>query len=165
MLEQKWYTVADVAELTGLTDRTIRNYLKSGSLHGRKIGVQWRFTEDDINGLFSEVSGQENLSQVKDNLVADFLKETKREQETECRIIDIPCVAQNVLPKLIRHLTKKKQETGQVSFAWEYHEAEGLLRIVLVGTQTLLAGMSDEIKKDLGACDEGYGTRDSGALH
>jgi len=41
MLEQKLYTVADVAELTGLTSRTIRNYLKDGTLRRRKIGVQW----------------------------------------------------------------------------------------------------------------------------
>ena len=58
MLEQKLYTVADVAELTGLTSRTIRNYLKDGTLRGRKIGVQWRFTEDDINRLFSEVDAK-----------------------------------------------------------------------------------------------------------
>ena len=36
MLEQKLYTVADVAELTGLTSRTIRNYLKDRHIAGQK---------------------------------------------------------------------------------------------------------------------------------
>lgn len=53
MLEyNKLYTVEDVANRTGLTDRTIRNYLKDGKLKGKKIGGQWRFTVDDIEALF-----------------------------------------------------------------------------------------------------------------
>ena len=53
MLDEKLYTVADVAQVTGMTSRTIRNYLKDGTLTGQKIGVQWRFTEDEIKKLFS----------------------------------------------------------------------------------------------------------------
>ena len=75
MLEQKLYTVADVAELTGLTSRTIRNYLKDGTLQGRKIGVQWRFTEEDINRLFSEVdTGGQKVVHIED-VASAFLQE------------------------------------------------------------------------------------------
>jgi excisionase family DNA binding protein len=49
---EKMYTAEDVAEITGLTLRTIRNYIKSGKLTGRRIGVQWRFTAADIQALF-----------------------------------------------------------------------------------------------------------------
>lgn len=49
---EKLYTVEDVAQITGLTLRTIRNYLKDGRLKGRRIGVQWRFTAEDIQALF-----------------------------------------------------------------------------------------------------------------
>lgn len=49
---EKLYTAEDVAEITGLTLRTIRNYIKDGRLTGRRIGVQWRFTEADIQALF-----------------------------------------------------------------------------------------------------------------
>ena len=64
MLEQKWYTVADVAALTGLTDRTIRNYLKEGTLHGKKVGVQWRFTQQDIESLFREADVTEPFTEL-----------------------------------------------------------------------------------------------------
>ncbi len=49
---EKLYTAEDVAQITGLTLRTIRNYIKSGKLKGRRVGVQWRFTAEDINALF-----------------------------------------------------------------------------------------------------------------
>ena len=47
MAFEKLYTAEDVAQITGLTLRTIRNYIKSGRLKGHRVGVQWRFTEAD----------------------------------------------------------------------------------------------------------------------
>ena len=53
MAFEKLYTAEDVAQITGLTLRTIRNYIKSGRLKGNRVGVQWRFTEADIQALFA----------------------------------------------------------------------------------------------------------------
>jgi excisionase family DNA binding protein len=50
---EKLYTVEEVAELASVTGRTIRNYLKSGRLVGRKIGGQWRFPETEVQRLLS----------------------------------------------------------------------------------------------------------------
>ena len=53
MLEDRYYTLQEVAKMAKLTDRTLRNYLVSGQLQGTKVGGQWRFTKDDIIRLFS----------------------------------------------------------------------------------------------------------------
>lgn len=50
---EKLYTVEEVAELASVTGRTIRNYLKSGRLVGRKIGGQWRFPEAEVQRLLT----------------------------------------------------------------------------------------------------------------
>lgn len=50
---EKLYTVEEVAELASVTGRTIRNYLKSGRLVGRKIGGQWRFPESEVQRLLT----------------------------------------------------------------------------------------------------------------
>lgn len=50
---EKLYTVEEVAELASVTGRTIRNYLKSGRLVGRKIGGQWRFPEIEVQRLLT----------------------------------------------------------------------------------------------------------------
>lgn len=50
---EKLYTVEEVAELAAVTGRTIRNYLKSGRLVGRKIGGQWRFPESEVQRLLT----------------------------------------------------------------------------------------------------------------
>ena len=49
---EKLYTIEDIANMTRLTSRTIRNYLKDGILEGKKIGGQWRFTMKDNKRQF-----------------------------------------------------------------------------------------------------------------
>ena len=48
---EKLYTVEEIAELAAVTPRTIRNYLKTGRLAGRKIGGQWRFSQSEVQRL------------------------------------------------------------------------------------------------------------------
>ncbi len=50
---EKLYTVEEVAQLASVTGRTVRNYLKSGRLVGRKIGGQWRFPENEVQRLLT----------------------------------------------------------------------------------------------------------------
>lgn len=149
MLEQKWYTVAEVAKMTGLTDRTIRNYLKDGTMHGKKIGVQWRFTEDDINALFQDADFGQNLTKAENNLLEVFLRE-KKESISECSVLDIPGVQREswdaLLAKMKRDIQKKKDE---VRFAWEHDDETGMLRIVAAGEPKIVRKMTDRIKKEL----------------
>ena len=55
MALEKLYSVEEVAEMTAVTTRTIRNYLRKGVLTGTKIGGQWRFRQEDIMHMFNQV--------------------------------------------------------------------------------------------------------------
>ncbi|KAF1303961.1 MULTISPECIES: helix-turn-helix domain-containing protein [Enterococcus] len=48
MNEEYIYTVEDIAKKLEVTPRTIRNYLKSEMLRGKKIGGKWRFSEKEL---------------------------------------------------------------------------------------------------------------------
>jgi len=48
----KYYTLNDLALMTGLTTRTLRNYLKMGILKGERIDGIWNFTEEEIAEFF-----------------------------------------------------------------------------------------------------------------
>ena len=58
---EKYYTVDEVAAITGLTSRTIRTYIADGKLTGVRLGKQWRFTEDDIAALYTSPEGSASL--------------------------------------------------------------------------------------------------------
>ena len=51
-------TVAEVAELLGLSTRTIRNYIADGRLVGFKVGSQWRFTQESALKLIEESTAE-----------------------------------------------------------------------------------------------------------
>ncbi len=47
------YTIDEIAEILKVTQRTIYNYIKSGSLRAIKIGKYWRVKRSDLE-LFLE---------------------------------------------------------------------------------------------------------------
>lgn len=56
--EQTYYTGKEVAEMLGVTTRTIRNYLKEGKLKGTKFGGRWNFTQADIEHYIQQEEQQ-----------------------------------------------------------------------------------------------------------
>ncbi len=63
--EEKEYTVKEIAEFTGLTTRTIRNYIKTGKLSGKKIARQWRFTDEDVSNLKQVVNKRSKFEKMQ----------------------------------------------------------------------------------------------------
>ena len=51
---EKMYTIEDLAAFTGLTDRTLRSYLKDGRLSGTKEEGAWRFSSEDLGRLLQD---------------------------------------------------------------------------------------------------------------
>jgi excisionase family DNA binding protein len=48
MPDFKLYTIDEIAEILKVTQRTIYNYIKSGSLKAIKIGKYWRVKQSDL---------------------------------------------------------------------------------------------------------------------
>ncbi|MCI7132086.1 MAG: helix-turn-helix domain-containing protein [Lachnospiraceae bacterium] len=142
MLDEKLYTVADVAQVTGMTSRTIRNYLKDGTLTGQKIGVQWRFTEDEIKKLFSrQTPGQSSPTQV----VKGFLGEQERQKACFCALLDFPGVTELDGMELYRKLQEERGE-GIDSMSYEYHDEGQLLRIAVSGDTGAVMDLLEQMK-------------------
>ena len=51
MEELKVYGVDEVAKLMKVTERTVYDYIKSGSLKAVKFGKYWKITEDNLRGF------------------------------------------------------------------------------------------------------------------
>lgn len=51
----KLYTKKEVAEILGITERTVWNYIKAGKIKASKIGGKWKVTEENlkkyVNGM------------------------------------------------------------------------------------------------------------------
>ena len=52
-MEEKFYTIYQIAEILGMHHKTIRKFITEGKLRANKVGKQWRITVHDLS-LFME---------------------------------------------------------------------------------------------------------------
>ena len=89
---EQMYTVEDIAKMTSLTDRTIRNYLRNGLLKGKKIGGQWRFSLQDIKNFLDSSEVIDKLSSEYKQEVLDFIDNVNTKisgERQSCVIVDL----------------------------------------------------------------------------
>jgi len=50
MVDERWFTVADVSDLLKVHEQTVRQWLREGRLRGRSFGGRtgWRVRESDL---------------------------------------------------------------------------------------------------------------------
>lgn len=138
---EKLYTVENIASMTGLTTRTIRNYLKDGSLEGRKIGGQWRFTMKNIENFFNSGNVTKDIQDNKRQQVLDFIDGVNTDingQIQICTIVDYYCdkkeTAKALSDKLITIINNNDTVTkDDAKYSYEYIEKEAKARFTLFG--------------------------------
>jgi excisionase family DNA binding protein len=137
---EKLYTVEDIAKMTSFTSRTIRNYLKDGSLQGNKIGGQWRFTMENIRGLFDNSNFSKDLSGKNKQQTLDFIygsKSDARGQIQVCTIVDCycdsPAAGHQIYQKLVAVINSKEKDTSPARFNYDFIKKENKARFTLFG--------------------------------
>lgn len=138
---EKLYTIDDIANMTSLTSRTIRNYIKDGILDGKKVGGQWRFTMKDINRFFDNCNVTKDIQYTKKQEVLDFIHGVNTNMTGEiqiCTIVDFYCnskkIAKEMSDKLICSINNNEEMTKSSSkFSYEYIEKESKARFTLFG--------------------------------
>jgi len=150
---EKFFTVDDIAKMTSFTTRTIRNYLKDGLLTGRKIGGQWRFTQEDFVNFINQ--GNISAMMVSENKqsVLDFVEGVYSDYTGEiqiCTIVDIYRPASQLMG-LRDELMATPGTGGFMKFSYEYEELEGKGRFTLFGSPAYIAATMQVLAKQEGA--------------
>lgn len=55
----KYYNTEEVAEILGVSVRSIYNYIDEGKLKAYKVGWGWRFKETDIDNFVTRTPSKE----------------------------------------------------------------------------------------------------------
>ena len=64
------YSIDDLHEQLGVSKLTLRSYLRSGRIRGRKLGVSWYVTEESLQEYFN---APENAQKTQKNPVNQTL--------------------------------------------------------------------------------------------
>lgn len=84
------YLISHLVLMTGLTDRTIRNYISSGILKGEKINGLWHFTPEAVDAFLRHSAVRPSILAKQNGAVYDFLLDSKKKTAQTCVILDIP---------------------------------------------------------------------------
>lgn len=150
MLEyDRLYTVEDVAQKTGLTDRTIRNYLKDGRLKGKKIGGQWRFTADDVEALFRTPGEDEETERAAENMIDSPCKNANPDVYTIIEYECEPMVSRELAARMNAEIDDPDNDFSGAKLEHTYNEKEKRARFVFRGSADFASAMLKIVRKQV----------------
>ena len=135
------YNLNDLAQITGFTTRTLRNYLNQGLLKGTKTNSKWQFTPQEIDNFLKQPFIKEGLRIKQSSVVFDFMAVRAKKKECSCIILDIPCSV-NEGNKLSGFFCDKVNCSGDVTFNYNWNS--GICRIILSGAAASVAKIMKE---------------------
>ncbi|MBE5931697.1 MAG: helix-turn-helix domain-containing protein [Lachnospiraceae bacterium] len=129
-----WYTMNNIAMMTGFTTRTLRNYLRQGLLQGEKVDGVWRFTEEEYEAFLTHPAVKPGIRAKQNAIVNDFLLLNAKKENRTCVILDI-CTEREDAKRAAEFFCEriKEQEDEELQFGMEWHKKN--MRIILSGSE------------------------------
>ncbi len=139
------YSIDEVARMTGLTTRTIRNYLNEGQISGKKVDGKWVFTVDNFAAMLKNPYVASAIRAKNNAPVFDFIKAEKKTCNSVCLIID-RCISGDEALRLADNICKMLEEYNGVDFRFE--KKNDNVRIILTGVEEQVKRIYFEIDND-----------------
>ena len=84
------YGIKDLATMCGLTERTIRNYLKMGVLKGEKKGGTWQFSTEQVEEFMSTNYVKSAIYSKNNAVISDYLADPPRDENSALIVLHLP---------------------------------------------------------------------------
>lgn len=129
------YTITQVAAMTGLTTRTIRNYLKLGLISGEKIDGIWMVSAEEFGEMVNNPAIKPSIQAKNNAVVYDFIANDRKKVNRICTILDL-CAEENEAKEISQFFCdtiNSCPDAGDLSFKFEWHGRN--VRVILTGTE------------------------------
>ena len=128
---EKYYTLNEIAMMTGLTTRTLRNYIKMNVLKGEKLDGVWTFTVEEFAEFIENSYVKPSLQAKNKAIIFDFLAQNEKRTNEICTVIDV-CVdsheADEISSFFCEEMNKRKESNIRFSFE---KNAQNKLKIIV----------------------------------
>ncbi len=132
----EYYTINHIVLMTGLTDRTIRNYIRMGLLQGEMINGMWHFTADQFSSFISHPSVAPSIRAKRHSLVYDFLLDERKQNNELCTVLDISAASLPEANAISEFFCDAINRDFADSIRFNFSYQEGRIRIILSGQET-----------------------------
>ena len=134
---ENYYLISQLALMTGLTDRTLRNYMNTGILKGEKINGVWHFTPGQIQQFIAHPTVRPSILAKYNALIYDFLSADRKTENEVCIILDVPSADKAALGQYFCREISNGNYTN-IRFAYDGHAKTP--RVIITGkTREVLA--------------------------
>ena len=128
-----YYVINHLVMFTGLSDRTIRNYIASGILQGEKINGLWHFTPEQVEAFVRHPAVRPSILAKNNALVYDFLLDDKKVKREICVILDTPGVDKK---QVAEYFCESINNSGYCHVHFSFDGVMETSRIILKGNST-----------------------------
>lgn len=153
-MENKFYTIDQVAEMLGMHHKTIRKFITEGKLVANKVGKQWRISGHDLS-LFLEKNDEKfDTKKINEEQSVSFSTTSENVEIVESKInvstvVDINEVDMDeymrISNMLLAVMNCKDSEMKKSTLNMKYNKEEKRLRIMLWGSVKFIENMLSTI--------------------
>lgn len=124
------YNLNELAMITSLTTRTLRNHLRQGTLTGEKVDGAWRFTAEDVEAFMAQAPVRRSIRANHSAVVFDFLADTLKRQNRVCVILDYAAGIDEAAG-IARFYCEQANRSTDIEMRCDQHR--GVTRVILSG--------------------------------
>ncbi|MER0280204.1 helix-turn-helix domain-containing protein [Clostridioides difficile] len=145
-MDEKFYTIDQVAEILEMHHKTIRKFIKDEKLKANKVGKQWRISKEDLDRFMDVKSDENNGLEFKLNSYKELGCIPKVNVST---VVDINSISNNEYSRLSNLLLALVNNPTSMSSGstinLKYNENENRLRVMLWGDIKFIEDMLGSI--------------------
>ena len=83
------YKLNDLSMITGLTERTLRTYLKNGVLLGEKESGVWHFSTEQVSAFLEKEVVKAAMKSNRSALLYDFMNDVFAKENAACLVLHL----------------------------------------------------------------------------
>ena len=151
-MEDRFYTIEQIADLLGMHHKTIRKFINEGKLGANKVGKQWRISGHDLSIFMEKNNFSVDSEKKKDEQSIDFTigEDLEKQNINVSTVVDIGEISEDeymrISNTLIAITNCKDSSLGKASINVKYYPKDKKLRTLLWGSVEFIQEVLSSIK-------------------
>lgn len=139
-MEEKFYTIDQIADLLGMHHKTIRKFINEGKLGANKVGKQWRISGHDLSIFMEKSDFSVSKEDKKEEKKIEFTSsgEVSEYNINVSTVIDInnisPDEYMRISNTLVAITNSRDSKIGKAAINAKYYAEDRKLKVVLWGS-------------------------------
>ncbi|MGL4106677.1 helix-turn-helix domain-containing protein [Clostridium sp. LP20] len=152
-MENKFYTIDQIAEMLGMHHKTIRKFINEGKLGANKVGKQWRISGHDLSLFMEKNNVTRSSKSVKEESSIEYSatggKGTLDNRVSVSTVVDINEIDKDeymrISNMLLAMMNSNDSKIDKSTINMLYKEEENRLKVMLWGNVKFIEEMLNSI--------------------